>query len=239
MAGITAMGDLSHELETLVLQIDSGAVAGDDHAHAVMQASLDELSRMRDLVSAGTLPGEARDLIAQIRGLANQPAGHGRRAGPRAAAAAPAAPPVAQPRAAPTAPRRRRSSRARRRARAPLAPPARAAAPESSPEPAALSEDASQPGIEQRAGIAGPRGAAGRAGGNGARGCRPARHHAQQCRRGEHLSRPPRSASQFDRFQSGRAGANRNAPEGAIARPGNRDRSASIAPAPGYRTAAR
>jgi chemosensory pili system protein ChpA (sensor histidine kinase/response regulator) len=72
MAGVSAMGDLSHELETLVLQIDGGAVAGDDHAHAVMQASLDELSRMRDLVSAGTLPGEARDLIAQIRGLANQ-----------------------------------------------------------------------------------------------------------------------------------------------------------------------
>jgi chemosensory pili system protein ChpA (sensor histidine kinase/response regulator) len=72
MAGITAMGDLSHELESLVLQIDNGAIAGNDHAHAVMQASLDELSRMRDLVSAGTLPGNARDLIAQIRGLANQ-----------------------------------------------------------------------------------------------------------------------------------------------------------------------
>jgi chemosensory pili system protein ChpA (sensor histidine kinase/response regulator) len=74
MAGISAMGDLSHELETLVLQIDSGAVAGDDHAHAVMQASLDELSRMRDLVSTGKLPGAARDLIGQIRGLAQQPA---------------------------------------------------------------------------------------------------------------------------------------------------------------------
>ena len=57
MAGITAMGDLSHELETLVLQIDSGAVGGDDHAHAVMQASLDELSRMRDLVSTGNAAG--------------------------------------------------------------------------------------------------------------------------------------------------------------------------------------
>ena len=74
MAGITAMGDLSHELETLVLQIDGGAVAGNDHAHAVMQASLDELSRMRDLVSAGTLPGNARDLIARIRGLADESA---------------------------------------------------------------------------------------------------------------------------------------------------------------------
>jgi chemosensory pili system protein ChpA (sensor histidine kinase/response regulator) len=72
MAGITAMGDLSHELETLVIQIDNGAVAGDDHAHAIMQASLDELSRMRDLVAAGTLPAKRGDLIGQIRGLANQ-----------------------------------------------------------------------------------------------------------------------------------------------------------------------
>ena len=94
MAGVAAMGDLSHELETLVLQIDSGAVAGDDHAHAVMQASLDELSRMRDLVSAGTLPGAARDLIAQIRALAQQPA-------TAASAAAPVAAPIAAARAAP------------------------------------------------------------------------------------------------------------------------------------------
>jgi chemosensory pili system protein ChpA (sensor histidine kinase/response regulator) len=70
MAGISAMGDLSHELETLVLQIDGGSVPADDHAHAVMQASLDELSRMRDLVSNGTLPGSATALIAQIRELA-------------------------------------------------------------------------------------------------------------------------------------------------------------------------
>jgi chemosensory pili system protein ChpA (sensor histidine kinase/response regulator) len=70
MAGITAMGDLSHELETLVIQIDSGSVAGDDHAHAVMQASLDELAHMRDLVSQGKLPAKATALIGQIRGLA-------------------------------------------------------------------------------------------------------------------------------------------------------------------------
>src|SRR5258706_8046981 len=71
MAGISAMGDLSHELETLVLQIDGGSVAGDDHAHAVMQASLDELASMRDLVSNGTVPVGATALIAQIRDLAN------------------------------------------------------------------------------------------------------------------------------------------------------------------------
>ena len=32
MAGITAMGDLSHELETLVMQIDSGAVRRRRHS---------------------------------------------------------------------------------------------------------------------------------------------------------------------------------------------------------------
>jgi chemosensory pili system protein ChpA (sensor histidine kinase/response regulator) len=86
MAGISAMGDLSHELETLVLQIDGGSVAGDDHAHAVMQASLDELAGMRDLVSNGTLPQSATALITQIRDLANP-----------ARAPAVAAPPVAAP----------------------------------------------------------------------------------------------------------------------------------------------
>ncbi|HWY97209.1 MAG TPA: Hpt domain-containing protein [Steroidobacteraceae bacterium] len=82
MAGISAMGDLSHELETLVLQIDGGSVAGDDHAHAVMQASLDELASMRDLVSNGTVPAGATALIAQIRDLA--------KSSPTPAAAAPA-----------------------------------------------------------------------------------------------------------------------------------------------------
>jgi chemosensory pili system protein ChpA (sensor histidine kinase/response regulator) len=71
MAGIKAMGDLSHELETLVIKIDSGAVSSDDHAHAVMQASLDELARMRDGVSAGSLPAAASALLAQIRTLAS------------------------------------------------------------------------------------------------------------------------------------------------------------------------
>jgi chemosensory pili system protein ChpA (sensor histidine kinase/response regulator) len=137
MAGVTAMGDLSHELETLVLQIDNGAVAGDEHAHAVMQASLDELSRMRDLVSRGTLPGDARDLIAQIRALAN-PA-HASAAGAAAPAAAPApSAPSAPATAAPTAAAAAQPDAAR----APVAAPAREVAPEASPEPAAF-EDAS------------------------------------------------------------------------------------------------
>ncbi len=99
MAGISAMGDLSHELETLVLQIDSGAVAGDDHAYAVMQASLDELARMRDLVGTGTVPAGASALISQIRDLAN-PANARERtaAAPSVAAVAPmVTPPVVAP----------------------------------------------------------------------------------------------------------------------------------------------
>ncbi len=150
MAGVTAMGDLSHELETLVLQIDSGAVVGDDHAHAVMQASLDELSRMRDLVSTGTLPGDARDLITQIRGVANQPAMPQAAATPAPAAAAattaaPATVPApataraaAAPPAAPGA-----APAAAAAGRAPAAAPARAPAPDVTPEPAAAIEDAS------------------------------------------------------------------------------------------------
>ncbi len=102
MAGITAMGDLSHELESLVIQIDGGAVAADDHAHAVMQASLDELARMRDLVSAGKLPPAAAELLRQIRGLSSGKAPQ--EPAPIAAAHAPGA--VAAPalRAVPVAP---------------------------------------------------------------------------------------------------------------------------------------
>jgi chemosensory pili system protein ChpA (sensor histidine kinase/response regulator) len=104
MAGISAMGDLSHELESLVIQIDGGAVTADDEAHAVMQASLDELARMRDLVSTGELPGPAASLLAQIRGLSAAPARRGAPAGaqapiasPAQASAAPAPAPASRP----------------------------------------------------------------------------------------------------------------------------------------------
>ncbi|MGO9037012.1 MAG: Hpt domain-containing protein [Steroidobacteraceae bacterium] len=106
MAGITAMGDLSHELESLVIQIDGGAVAGDDHAHAVMQASLDELARMRDLVSAGKLPASAAELLRQIRDVSSGKAPPA--PAPMAAANEPAAAAAAAPapalRAVPTPP---------------------------------------------------------------------------------------------------------------------------------------
>jgi chemosensory pili system protein ChpA (sensor histidine kinase/response regulator) len=161
MAGIAAMGDLSHELETLVLQIDGGAVAGNDHAHAVMQASLDELSRMRDLVSAGTVPGKAHDLIAQIRALANQPEPSQAAAAPAAAAPpvsaappathvsavtatpAPAATPASGATLAPATPVPAVIPTPAAVARAAAAPPSPSALPQRAPEPAAANEDVS------------------------------------------------------------------------------------------------
>jgi chemosensory pili system protein ChpA (sensor histidine kinase/response regulator) len=69
MAGIRPMGDLSHELETLVMLIDNGSLPGSDRAYAILQASLDELARMRDTVAFGTMPAAAALLLGQIRGL--------------------------------------------------------------------------------------------------------------------------------------------------------------------------
>ena len=43
------MGDLSHELETLFMQIDSGVIAADDRAFQLAQTALDELARMREV----------------------------------------------------------------------------------------------------------------------------------------------------------------------------------------------
>jgi chemosensory pili system protein ChpA (sensor histidine kinase/response regulator) len=68
MAGIMAMGDLSHELETLVVQIDSGALPADEAAFDTMQASLDELARMREAVVNGQPVGTGR-MIARIHAL--------------------------------------------------------------------------------------------------------------------------------------------------------------------------
>ena len=113
MAGLRAMGDLSHELETLAIQIDNGAVAGDARAGTVMQASLDELARMRDLVSSGQTPRDATALIAQIRALSGPGSGvsaaEPATAAPVAPATLPSAPvrtsaPIVEPPAVPRAP---------------------------------------------------------------------------------------------------------------------------------------
>jgi len=148
MAGISAMGDLSHELETLVIAIDGGIVTGDDHAHAVMQASLDELARMRDLVSTGVLPTSAQALLAQVRHLSSGVASSEARATPIAAAPA-AGPAAAAPAAAaydlrPAPPAPAQPAVQAAAPRSPLATPAAPAAPAAGAP--AISEE-SQPSI--------------------------------------------------------------------------------------------
>ena len=91
MAGITAMGDLSHELETLVMQVDNGSIAADDAVFDTIQASLDELARMREAVASGRRVAQARSAVARIHAL-SRPGG-----GQEEAAAAPAAAPTPAP----------------------------------------------------------------------------------------------------------------------------------------------
>ena len=119
MAGITAMGDLSHELETLVMQVDAGSIPADDNMFDVIQASLDELARMRESVANGGRCASARQMIARIHALTK----------PRGAAIAAAAPTVKP--AAPAGEPYRRSAYAQ--------PPAVPPAPQSfAPPPPAL-----------------------------------------------------------------------------------------------------
>ncbi|MFL6617264.1 MAG: Hpt domain-containing protein, partial [Povalibacter sp.] len=76
MAGIRAMGDLSHELETLMELVEAGQVAGDQPVFDALQTSIDALHRMRDSVSQGGRCVRPRELISRIRVLSGheQPA---------------------------------------------------------------------------------------------------------------------------------------------------------------------
>jgi len=101
MAGIRTMGNLSHELESFIEGIETGALPVEQSALDVMQASLDELHRMRDAVNQGQTVAPAHELIERIRNLAGfaapedpvesvQPA----RVSPKPAASAPRSAPV-------------------------------------------------------------------------------------------------------------------------------------------------
>ena len=67
MAGITAMGNLSHELETLLISLDSGRVKATPAVDELLQQSVDELHRMRDAVIASKAVTSAGDLVKRIR----------------------------------------------------------------------------------------------------------------------------------------------------------------------------
>ncbi len=66
MAGITAMGDLSHELETLLMGLDDGRIAPSSKIDELLQLSVDELHHMRDAVIAGKQVTAAAGLEKRI-----------------------------------------------------------------------------------------------------------------------------------------------------------------------------
>ena len=91
MAGITPMGDLSHELESLVLLVETGKLTADAELFDAIQASLDELARMREQVVTGQRVAPARAIIVRLQNL-SRPGGAAAAAPPEAPAAeAPAA----------------------------------------------------------------------------------------------------------------------------------------------------
>jgi chemosensory pili system protein ChpA (sensor histidine kinase/response regulator) len=97
MTGIRAMGDLSHEMESFLTALEAGSVASDQDAIAVLQASLDELHRMRDAVGAGQRIAPAAALIARVRAVAAASSRVPVTEEPPAAAVAAAAPIAAVP----------------------------------------------------------------------------------------------------------------------------------------------
>jgi chemosensory pili system protein ChpA (sensor histidine kinase/response regulator) len=66
MAGISAMGNLSHEIETLIINIDDGRIAAATQIDDLLQQSIDELHRMRDSVIAGKAVAANNELEQKI-----------------------------------------------------------------------------------------------------------------------------------------------------------------------------
>lgn len=69
MAGIAAMGNLSHELEALLINIDDGRIAPSPQIDDFLQQSIDELHRMRDAVIACKPVPAASELEQRIHSI--------------------------------------------------------------------------------------------------------------------------------------------------------------------------
>ena len=75
LAGIAAMGDLSHALETMLPQLGTaGAPGAESRGVALAQQALDQLQHMRDAVAAGQGATPARKLIAELEKFGGAPA---------------------------------------------------------------------------------------------------------------------------------------------------------------------
>jgi chemosensory pili system protein ChpA (sensor histidine kinase/response regulator) len=70
MAGIDAMGNLSHALEDLLAGLTNGRLVPSAEAIDVVQQSLDRLHSMRDAIGSGRYLEQPRELLGQIAALA-------------------------------------------------------------------------------------------------------------------------------------------------------------------------
>ncbi|HEY2590737.1 MAG TPA: Hpt domain-containing protein, partial [Steroidobacteraceae bacterium] len=165
MAGIAAMGDLSHELETLVNQLDSGVAPRHDSTFDALQASIDALSNMRDNVAAGRGVAPARELIARLRSLERPDSGEpepgtssapGEITTPRAEVGSPQVPAMPVAPAAPIAQAAQTTRAPQTRPATPATPaaPIAPAAPEGRPAPASLREPQPEFAVRPLAGAA-------------------------------------------------------------------------------------
>ena len=66
MAGLFAMGDLSHDLETLLLRMADGLLPRGSGTYGLAQAALDELHVLRDQIPAGVAATPSPRLVARL-----------------------------------------------------------------------------------------------------------------------------------------------------------------------------
>jgi chemosensory pili system protein ChpA (sensor histidine kinase/response regulator) len=66
MAGLFAMGDLSHDLETLLLRVADGLLPRAADTYGLVQAALDELHVLRDQIPAGVAGTPSRALLDRL-----------------------------------------------------------------------------------------------------------------------------------------------------------------------------
>jgi chemosensory pili system protein ChpA (sensor histidine kinase/response regulator) len=76
MAGVEAMGELAHELESLITRIESGLASADAAARTLAQQALDELSHMRETLVLGQPVAGVPGLIARIQAAGASSSAH-------------------------------------------------------------------------------------------------------------------------------------------------------------------
>ncbi|MEO1582249.1 MAG: Hpt domain-containing protein [Pseudomonadota bacterium] len=67
MAGIGSFGNLSHELETLLIALDDERIRASDQIDTLLRQCIDSLHEMRDTVLDGRLPAPREDLGGTVR----------------------------------------------------------------------------------------------------------------------------------------------------------------------------